>query len=67
MNITINNNSEEIPESVKTVKDLLLYKQISDKGTAVAINNTLIKADNRECFYINKGDNIVIISAAFGG
>lgn len=67
MEINFNNTLLQIPDSIKTVKDLLNYKEIPSGGTAVAVNDNLIVACSWDSYEINDRDKITVISAAFGG
>ncbi len=67
MDVVINSTPESLPETVKTVEELLAFKGIPAQGTAVAINNCLVKAADRAERLLEEGDKIVIISAAYGG
>lgn len=67
MNITVNNQPEQIPESAATVTTFLKYKKIPEQGTAVAVNGHIALHRNWEATTISEGDALTIISATFGG
>lgn len=66
MKVIINDKVEELKGSI-SVSTLLKLKDIPSKGTAVAINNVIIPATRRDEIMINNNDNIIIVSAAYGG
>ena len=66
MKVIINDKVEELQDSI-SVSTLLKLKDIPSKGTAVAINNVIIPATTRDETMINNNDNIIIVSAAYGG
>ncbi len=66
MNITVNNNAKEVDESA----DLeLLMKQlkIDSKGTAIAVNLTVISKSDWNKTILKENDIITIIKATQGG
>ncbi len=67
MRITINNIPKVIDDIEMNVADLLLMMGIKDNGTAIAVNERLIKKNDRLTTKIMDGDDITIITAAFGG
>lgn len=67
MIVKINDNPEHLPIEVKTVAELLRYKKISTAGTAVAINSHIACGSCWESREICEGDNIMILSATYGG
>ncbi|MDE7380954.1 MAG: sulfur carrier protein ThiS [Muribaculaceae bacterium] len=67
MELIINSESQIIPDDIRTINQLLDFKNISRKGTAVALNNNIVTSDNRDSEILNDGDTLLIISAAFGG
>lgn len=67
MNIFINNIPTKLPNDFVTIKDLVSWKQIPKQGTAIAVNDKLIKQDQWSSIYIKELDQITVISAAFGG
>lgn len=67
MFLIINNITESVPEDIRTVEDVLNWKQIPLDGTAVALNDKLVLARNRVLTKVKDGDRLIIITAAFGG
>lgn len=67
MKITLNNEPLILPEESMTVNELMEWRHIPAGGTAVAINNRLIRTDRRDTTYLQEDDSVTIISAAFGG
>lgn len=67
MHIKINNERIIIPDEQLNVKELLTSRNYPEQGTAVALNGKLVTHNNWESTYIKENDDIVIISAAFGG
>lgn len=67
MNIYINDQLTEIDPISITVADLLKMRDVKTDGTAVAINNRLVRNLKWESTILNEGDRVTIISAAFGG
>lgn len=67
MKIKINNEQVVTPSDEMTVSELLIWRNIPEGGTAVAINGKLIPKSGRDIQYIKDQDDIVIISAAYGG
>lgn len=67
MTIIINGIQTRLPDSVYNIKDLAEWKAIPVQGTAVALNGKLVKAGDWEITPLNELDNLLIISAAYGG
>lgn len=67
MTVFLNNITEELPNNEMTVADFVKWKGITSQGTAIAINDKLIKQDQWSIKYLNNHDRITLISAAFGG
>lgn len=67
MNIKINNKTVSLPKDDMSVKDVLQLMEIKSGGTAIAINDKLVKRDLWDSIKINDNDEITIITAAFGG
>lgn len=67
MNIFLNNIPTNLPDEISTIKELIEWKQIPSGGTAVALNDKLIKQDNWNLTKLQDNDQVTIISAAFGG
>lgn len=67
MTIKINNEHVELSEVTLNVSEILTLRNIPLGGTAVAINNKLITRSNWDMTTVKDGDNLTVISAAFGG
>ena len=67
MTIFYNNNPENLPCDSMTVEDLATLKNIPQQGTAIAINDKLIKRDQWSVTPLKDLDRVTIITAAFGG
>lgn len=67
MNITINNTPENIPNEINTISELVIFKKYPTNGTAIAIGAKLVKQELWSVTKLKEGDNLIVISAAFGG
>lgn len=67
MTIKINDESANLPKDDLTVTELVKWKEINPQGTAVAVNDKLIKRDLWDSTIIKDGDDITIITASYGG
>lgn len=67
MTIFLNDMPVILPSDYMTVSDLLKNKNISQQGTAIAINNKIVRKIAWETTHLNDLDRVTIISAAFGG
>lgn len=67
MTIIVNSKQLSLPADVISLKDLADWKSISTQGTAIAVNGKLIKAENWPVTRLAEFDNLLIISAAYGG
>lgn len=67
MYIKLNNEIIEIPSSITTLGQLLELKQIATGGTAVALNGRLVERKLLDMTELNENDDVIIITAAFGG
>lgn len=67
MDIILNNIPTVLPDAVMTVADLAEWKDISPRGTAIAVNDRVVKKELWKCTHLNPLDRITVISAAFGG
>lgn len=65
--IIVNGSPVSLPDEVKTVAQLLEWKNIPTGGTAVAVNSRLVTAANHKTAILAEGDVVTIISAAYGG
>lgn len=67
MKITINNEAVETPREGMTVLEVLEWRGVSSSGTAVAVNNKLVTRLQWDSTLLAEGDDVTVISAAFGG
>lgn len=67
INITFNGQITALPENVISLKDLVDWKNIPVEATAVALNGKLVRSDKWEITKLSPADNILVISAAYGG
>lgn len=67
MTILLNDTPTRLPEKTLTVADLVEWKELKPQGTAIAINDKLIKQSQWSITQLNEMDNVTIISAAYGG
>ena len=67
ISVIINGSIVELPESVTNVAEMLEWRQIPAAGTAVGIDSVLIPAPRHHMTLLKHMDNIMIISAAYGG
>lgn len=67
MNITINNLPVKLPSDHMTVKDLAEWKHIPENGTAIAVNDEMVRKADWPLTKLNDLDRVTVISAAFGG
>lgn len=67
MRITINNQDIDLSSDYLTIAELMKERGVKAGGTAVALNNKIVKHENWEIIRLQDGDSVTIISAAFGG
>ena len=67
MHIRLNNEIIEIPRDDMNVRELLDWRNIPAQGTAVALNGVISNRTKWDNIYLKENDDVVIISAAFGG
>ena len=67
MKIFINNQHIELPSDEMTVAELIAWRNIPMGGTAITINDRIVRKSDRESTRLSDGDRVVVISAAFGG
>lgn len=65
--LIINGETKLFPDEMLTVGQLLERLKIPAGGTAVAVNNVIVKALDRETKLLDSGDIITIITASYGG
>lgn len=67
MDIFFNNVLTKLPNETMTVKELAVWKNIPLQGSAIAINDKLIKHDKWAVTGLSDHDRVTVITAAFGG
>lgn len=67
MIILFNNEPLKLPYEGFSVADLAKLKNIPDQGSAIAVNDKLIKRDLWNVTMLKDLDNVMVITAAFGG
>lgn len=67
MNIILNNIPTPLPKDYMSVEDLVKWKGVKPIGTAVAINDKIIRKESWPLTRLSELDRVTIISAAFGG
>lgn len=66
MKITLNSQEKELAAGT-TLLQLIEQENMPTQNIAVAINNVIVPRTEHATRQLNEGDNIVIISAAYGG
>lgn len=67
MNIIVNDNPVKLPNDYMTLADFVKWKEITSQGTAIALNNKLVKQEQWPVTNLKEMDQVTVISAAFGG
>lgn len=67
MNIFYNNIPEKLPSNNMTLADLANFKKLPAQGTAIAINDKLVKRDLWKVTPLHDMDRVTVITAAYGG
>lgn len=67
MKIYINNQITDLPNDFMTLGDLIKLKNIKSSGTAIALNDKIIRKDKWDVTNLSPLDHITIITGAFGG
>ncbi|MBP7103179.1 MAG: sulfur carrier protein ThiS [Bacteroidales bacterium] len=67
MNIFVNDHPLFIEEKATVLSVLKVLKRENDTQMAVALNNKVIQKSVWETTFLQEGDKIVIIKAAYGG
>ena len=67
MKILLNNIITPLPSDFMTVAEFVAWKDIKPLGTAIAINDKIIKKDLWDSTTFQDLDRVTVITAAFGG
>lgn len=66
MKIYLNKTEVELPQGT-TVAELIKIKGLDGPGIAVAVDNKVVRRDQRETTPLAEGANVVVITAVCGG
>lgn len=67
MTIFYNDIPLEVPKEITTLAQLAAWKKIPNQGSAIALNDKLIKKELWSVTNFNNLDRITVITAAYGG
>lgn len=67
MNIILNSQPTPLPSDTMTVEDLVKWKNFKTQGTAISVNDKIIRKENWKITKLSDLDRVTVISAAFGG
>ncbi|RAK19446.1 sulfur carrier protein [Anoxybacillus vitaminiphilus] len=67
MELIINGEMIQLPESVKNVSDLLTYFQLNNKIAIVEVNLNIINKQDYETTTLSNGDKVEIVHFVGGG
>ena len=67
MTIIYNDTNLDLPNNYMTLEDLAKLKKIPLQGSAIALNDKLIKKEQWSVTPLKDFDRITVITAAFGG
>ncbi|MES5868213.1 sulfur carrier protein ThiS [Bacillus cereus group sp. RP32] len=67
MNLKINGNQMEVPESVKTVAELLIHLELDNRIVVVERNKDILQKDDHKDTSVFDGDQIEIVTFVGGG
>lgn len=67
MNIILNNIPTPLPSGYMTIEDLVKWRNIKAAGTAIALNDKIVRKESWNLTRLSDMDRVTIISAAFGG
>lgn len=57
----------DLPENIITLKDFIEWKNIPTGATAIAINGKIADISKSEIISFEPNDNLMVITAAYGG
>lgn len=66
MNITLNGEKKQVPDSI-TVVGLLEFLNIQHQRVAVELNMEIVKKDKYNATWIREGDSLEVVSFMGGG
>lgn len=67
MTILFNDENIQLPNDFMTLEDLAEWKEIPSQGSAIAINDKLVKRDQWSVTPLKDLDRVSVITASFGG
>lgn len=67
MTIIFNDQNLQTPNDYMTLEDLAKWKNIPQQGSAIAVNDRLIRKDKWGVTQLKDMDRVTVITAAFGG
>lgn len=67
MDIILNDVLTPLPTGCITLEDLVRLKEIKLQGTAIAVNDKIIRKDKWDITKLSNLDRVTVITAAFGG
>ncbi|HHT7239156.1 MULTISPECIES: sulfur carrier protein ThiS [Bacillus] len=67
MNLKINGKQIEVPASVKTVAELLIYLELDNRIIVVERNKDILQKDDHKDTSVFDGDQIEIVTFVGGG
>ena len=67
MDLTINGEKMNIPDTAKTVSELLNHFQLGDKVLIVELNEAILEKNTHEGTLLSDGDRIEIVHFVGGG
>ena len=67
MNLTINGESQALPDTLSTVQDLLEYLKIQDRIVVVEINRNILQKEDHGNTTVSDGDTIELVHFVGGG
>ena len=67
MKIYFNNELIDLPSDYMSLSQFLEWKGLKTSGTAIAVNNKVIRKMAWDSTFLNDEDRITVITAAYGG
>lgn len=67
MNVTINGETQSLPQTISTVRQLLEYLKIQDRIVVVEMNRNILQKEDHERTPVADGDSIELVHFVGGG
>ncbi|MDL4839621.1 sulfur carrier protein ThiS [Aquibacillus rhizosphaerae] len=67
MNLLVNGDKVEVPDSIETMAQLIKYYQLDKKVLIVEHNLTILNKEQHQYSHISDGDKIEIVNFVGGG